>query len=147
MLLAAHVQEGFLLAGEGGFRQVFGGGRGAHGDGDFGAAAAPILRQESRISSVQPLRKRSRQDPAADLRAHDGEPLDVIDVEVRQRVADALIEAALRQELAVGVRGGGEAAGHRHAEVRQRGDHLAERGVLAADQFDVFILNCSNGMM
>ena len=36
--LAAHVEEGFLLAGEGGLRQVLGGGRGAHRDRDVRAA-------------------------------------------------------------------------------------------------------------
>jgi hypothetical protein len=40
------------------------------------------------------------------------------------------------QELAVGIGGGGEAARHTHAG-RQLADHLAERGVLAADLLDV----------
>ena len=62
---------------------------------------------------------------------------DVVDVEVGERVADARVEAALRQKIPIGLRGGREAAGHAHAELGQRADHLAERGVLAADRLDV----------
>ncbi len=41
------------------------------------------------------------------------------------------------EEVAKGVRRGGEAAGHAHAGAGQLADHLAEGGVLAADRLDV----------
>jgi len=68
------------------------------------------------------------------------EALDPEDVDALARCGEEIrgwIEAALLEELAVGVRGGGEAARHLHAGARQRADHLAERGVLAADGLDV----------
>ena len=141
MLLAAHVQEGFLLPGEGCFRQIFGGGGGTHGDGEFLRRAACRAHRAPGIEKflVQPLRKRSGQHPAADLRSDDRQPLDVLNIKIGQRVADSLIESLLRQEVAVGMRRGGETAGHRNAEIRQPRDHFADGSVLAADQFDVFI--------
>ena len=58
---------------------------------------------------------------------------------VREHGADALIQSALREEVPISVRCGGEAARHRNAEACQAGNHLADRSVLAADEFDVFI--------
>ena len=50
-----------------------------------------------------------------------------------QALLDLPVEAALREELAEGVGGGGEAAGHADARGRERADHLPEGGILAAD--------------
>jgi hypothetical protein len=66
----------------------------------------------------------------------------VVDVEVRQAVGDALGQRlaatdAVRQEVAEGLRGGGKTARHAYACLSQLTDHLAERGVLAADGFDI----------
>ena len=66
-----------------------------------------------------------------------GQRAHVVDVQRGQLVLDALAEAAVAQELAEGVRRGGEAAGHAHAGGGQLADHLAEGGVLAADHLDV----------
>ena len=52
-------------------------------------------------------------------------------------IDDALGEAFVTQELAEGMGGGREAAGHAHAGGSQLADHLAEGGVLAADRLDV----------
>jgi len=70
-------------------------------------------------------------------RAARGELGDIIDVECGELAADALGESPLREELAIGVRRGGEAARHLYAELRQGTDHLAKRGVLAADTLDI----------
>ena len=69
------------------------------------------------------------------VRADDGQSR--VDVEVGKQAADALVESALREEVTVRVRGGREPARDRYAKAGQRGDHLAERGVLAPDQRDV----------
>jgi hypothetical protein len=46
------------------------------------------------------------------------------------------------------MRGRREAARHRHAESGEAGNHLADRGVLAADELDVLASSTvSNGMM
>ena len=54
-------------------------------------------------------------------------------------------ETVMRQEIAVGVRGRGEAIRHGHAELPRGGDHLAERGVLAADLGDVVATELGEG--
>jgi hypothetical protein len=59
-------------------------------------------------------RERRRQYPLADARAGGGKLGDVIDIEAGKFGADALIEAALLEELAVGMRGGREAGRDLH---------------------------------
>ena len=133
--LAAHVEEGFLLAGEGGLRQVLGGGRGAHRDRDVRPGRHLAELRDHRL--LEGRRQRRRHDPLADAGPGRGKLGDVIDVEAGELGADALIEAALLQEVAVRLGGGGKAARHLHAQSRQRADHLAEGGVLAADGLDI----------
>ena len=60
----------------------------------------------------------------------------ILGVQFRQPLADALVQAAVLEELAKGMGGGGEARGRAHA-VRQLRDHFAEAGVLAAHYLDV----------
>ena len=147
MLLAAHVQESLLLSGKRCLRQIFGGRRGTDRDGEL----APDRRSpcpscaRRRGSRLQPLRERRGEHPAADLRADHREPLHVIDVERRQDVADALIEPVLREEVPIRMRGRREPAGHRDAESRQSGDHFADGRILAADEFNVFVLQLLEG--
>ena len=138
MLLAAHVQESLLLAGKRGLGQIFGGGGGAHRNGELVSLAhlAPCLGH----LALQSRRKWGGEHPAADLLADGGEAVHIVHVERRERLADALIQAALREEIAVGLRGGGEAARDRHAESRETRNHLADRGVLAADDLDILAL-------
>ena len=63
--------------------------------------------------------------------------IDVLDIEVGESLANARIEAALQQELPIRLGGGGESAGHLTPSCVERADHLAERGVLAADRLDI----------
>ena len=115
MVGAAHVEEGFLLAGERRFRQVFCGGRRAHGDGDIGPAVAHALVACDDFL-LQARGEGRGQDPAADARAGLGEARDVVDVERGELLLDAVREPFVRQEVAVGVGRGGEAVRHRDAE-------------------------------
>ena len=130
--LALHIEEGLLLAGEGGFREVFGGGRGAHRDrgtaGDARAQGAVALDDGAFEFRLQ----RCIEDPAADARTHLGEAGHIVDIEVGQRIPDTGVEPVARKQPAVGLGGGGEAARHLHAEPRQRADEFADGGVLAA---------------
>ena len=70
-------------------------------------------------------------------RPHAASARDVVDVEVGEAPRRSVGQTVLREEIAVGVRRGGEAAGHAHAGVGQVADHFAEGGVLAADRLDV----------
>jgi len=134
--LAAHVEEGLLLTGKGSLRQVFGGRGRAHRDRELRSPLAQLAQcREHR--RVERRRQRHLENPLADARAARGERVDIIDIESRQLAADACVEAPLREELAIGVCGGGEAARYLNAELRQRADHLPERGILAADTLEV----------
>ncbi len=87
------------------------------------------------------LQRRSHDHPP-DCLAGRGQRRHVVDVEVRQPRIDALGQAgfaviAVVQEVPVGQRGRCETAGYTNAELRQVADHLAERGVLAANLFNV----------
>ena len=135
---AADVEEGFLLAGERGIGQVFGGGRGTHGHGDiFATGALAEFRVGLAHGLVEFRDQRGFDDPAADFGAGRGQGGDVIDIERGETVLDALGQAALGDELLEGLGRGRVAAGHRDAELAQVADHLAERGVLAADLAEI----------
>ena len=107
----AHVEERFLLAGERCVRQVLGRRRRAHRDGDLAPAAHALERFEDLALELR--RERRGQDPLADPRADARERLDVVDVERRELLRDARGEALVLQEVAIGLRGGREAVGHR----------------------------------
>ena len=93
--------------------------------GEFGVGRADV--------GIQVGLQRGIDHPAADLRAGGDQGVHVLDVERGQAVVDALVQGVEGDELAEGVRRGGEAARDRDAQVGQLADHLAERGVLAAD--------------
>ncbi len=77
------------------------------------------------------------ENPLADLRTGGRKLIDILDVEIGERRANALVEAVLLQEIPIRLCRGGKAAGHVHAGARERADHFAERGVLAADDFHI----------
>jgi hypothetical protein len=52
-------------------------------------------------------------------------------------VGQRLAAGFVRQEVAESLRRGGETTGHAHAGTGQLADHFAERGVLAADGFNI----------
>ncbi|OIQ75439.1 hypothetical protein GALL_428950 [mine drainage metagenome] len=134
---AVDVEEGFLLAGERGVRQVLGGGGGAHGKGD---ALVGVPDQAMVVVGdflVQLILERGFHDPLADLAAAIGQRAQVFDVQLVECGVDALRQAILRQEVAVGIGRGGKAAGHAHPGLGQVLDHFAEGGVLAAHAGDI----------
>ena len=131
---AADVEEGLLLAGEGGLRQVLGGRRRAHGDDELARVSGGHLRARRRvICSTSLPGSGACEDPARGSRCPcAAELLDVVHVEAAERGVDAVRQAVLRQELPVGVGRGGKAVGHPQAEGRQLAEQLAQGGVLAA---------------
>ena len=85
---AGDVEERFLLAGERGVRQIFGGGGRAHGDGDVvGAGVLAELRVGLADRLVEIGRQRRIDDPAADFLAGGGQRVDVLDIERREPIA------------------------------------------------------------
>lgn len=120
---ADHVQEGFLLAGEGSVGQVFGRGGRAHGERalavgvELGEGVADLLFEVGRERLVH--------DPLADLRAGVGQLADVFGVQRAQAISDALVQAGGLEEVAEGFRGRGEAARHADTRARQLADHFA----------------------
>src|SRR5690606_29471765 len=69
----------------------------------------------------------------ADLGAGRGQRFHVLDVQARQPVEDALFEVVVGDEGLERVGRGGETAGDGDPKLGEVADHLAERGVLAAD--------------
>ena len=133
---ADDVQEGLLLAGERRVGHVLGGGRRAHRERGVRVAGGQA-REFLAHARFELGRERRVLDPAADLGAGLGQRAHVVGVERLQARGDALGEAAELQELAERVRRRGEAAGDANARGGQLADHLAEAGVLAADDVDV----------
>ena len=131
---ADHVEEGFLLTGERGIRQVFSGSRRTHGHRDI--VGAGILAQLD-VGRADRLLEFGGQggidDPAADILAGRHQGVDVVDVERGQPVLDALGQTALFQILLERAGRGRETAGHGDPELGEVADHLAEGGILAAD--------------
>ena len=132
---AADVQEGFLLAGKGGIRQVFGGGGGADCHRDVVAGGQRLeciadvgfqLGGEGRLAH-----------PFANLFAGGGQGLDILDVQRIQRRIDAIVQPFVLEKLAVGVSRGRKPVGHADAGTGEVGNHFAERCVLAADPLDI----------
>jgi hypothetical protein len=139
----ADVEEGLLLAREGGIREVLGCRARAHRPAHLLAGVAGVagVADEALVCRADVLlqigRESLRLHRVADLPADLGEPADVVDVEVGQQPVDLVGQAILGQEPTVGVRGGREAVRHRDARLGQVLHHLAEGGVLASDRLDV----------
>ena len=139
---AAHVEEGLLLAGEGGVRQVLGGGRRADGEGRLGTRLPGQAVVGRADVGLEVGRERHLDDRGADLRADLGEPAYVVGVEAVEQAGDAFGQAALPTRLRADEpveRAGrrGEAVGHPHPEPAEVRHHLAQRGVLATDLLEV----------
>jgi hypothetical protein len=133
---AADVEERLLLPGEGGVGQVLRRRAGAHREG-----GARVVPGEPLVGAADGGLQRRREglldDLPADLPAGRGQGADVVGVQRAQPLGDPLRQAGVAEEALVGRRRGGEAVGDADPGVGQVGDHLAERGVLAADDLQV----------
>ncbi len=139
----AHVEERFLLTGERGIRQVLGRRGGTHRHGDLAAAAHALERFQD--LAFQSRRERSGENPLTDACADHRQLLYVFDIERRQLLGDARSETLVLQEIAIRLRRRCEAVGHCDPGIREVTDHLAERGVLAADSIDVVTAELGEG--
>ncbi len=100
VVLAGDVEEGFLLAGEAGIRQILGGRRRAH---RHGHVAAAVLVAQLAIGdadvAVQPGLQRGADHPVADVLAGIGQGGDIVDVQRRQTVENALVQVVVGDEV------------------------------------------------
>ncbi|MNZ63587.1 hypothetical protein D3C78_817360 [compost metagenome] len=71
------------------------------------------------------------------LRAGLGQGVHVIDIEGIQRRMDAIVQAALLEEVPVGLGSGGETTRYGNAGTGKIADHFAQGCVLAPHMFDV----------
>src|SRR5690606_1667425 len=130
------VQEGFLLTGKGGIRQVFGGSGGAYGDGEI-VIAGSQLGESLANCLVQSFGEVGFHDPLTDLGTGTGQSVNVIHVQRVQGSVDPVVETTLLEKLAIGISSGGKAARYGNTRAGQIADHFAKRGVLAADTLDI----------
>ncbi len=123
---ADDVEEGFLLAGEGSIRQVFGGGRGAHGEGHVGGRVGDQTLVLLGDRHGQRHRERRFHDRLTDLGATGGQRVHILDIERIEHGVDLRIQTALRQKVAISLGRGGKAAGNANAAAGQLADHFAQ---------------------
>lgn len=130
---AGDIEEGFLLTGERGIGQIFGGGRRTHRHGHL---AATVFRAQLCVGgadvAVQFRLQRRIDHPAADFLAGDGEGANIFDVQRCKLVEDPLGQIVMRDEVLESFGGGRISTGNRDAKPGQVADHLAERGILTA---------------
>ena len=104
-------------------------------------SSAPASLAELRVGLADGLveigGQRRFDDPAADFLAGCGQRVDVFDIERREAILDALGKTAFLEIVLERLRRRRETAGHGHAEPGEVADHLAERGVLAADLAEI----------
>jgi hypothetical protein len=124
------------LAREGGVGEILGRSARPHGHryGFIVAGQGAVRLGDLRLER---LRKFGGFDPAADLLPAPGERFDVFGVHTLQPCFDAAREAALREELAEGVGGGGKPSRNPDSRPGKLGNHLAQGGVLSSDLLDI----------
>ena len=105
IVFAAHVEKALVLPGEAGGRQIFGGGRTAHGDRD----APPAFLFERAIGSgnllAQPLHSRSPHRRAARRGGALGEQRHIVMIEIRHQPAQLVLDAGRGERVAIGFGG------------------------------------------
>ncbi len=134
---AMNVEKGFLLAGEGGVREILRRGRRTHRERAFSAAVFHECLVRGADLRLQSRRQWRLEYPLADLRARRSQRGHVIDVETGEHLFNSARQSVRRQNLAIRGRGGGEASRNPHTGLSKLADHLAQRGILAAYAVDV----------
>ena len=127
------IEKGFLLPGERGIGQIFGGSRGTHRHGNIIGCLLQQLFVSSSDLLLQSWQQRRRHDPAANLCTGISQCCDIFNIQRGKNLFDALRQTALRQEITIGSSGCGKTAGNPHPGLSQLTDHLPERSVLATD--------------
>ena len=131
--VAAHIQKGFLLAGEAGIGQVFRRGAGAHGH-RWGrlAGRGPQLVVGGQNRRLQIRRQGAGQQQRSGSCPRLPQRLQVAAVQIAQELVQAVPQLAAGDQPAVGEGGGGKSTGNPHPLGHQLPDHLPQGGVFAA---------------
>ena len=131
--VAAHIEKGFLLAGEAGIGQILRRGAGAHGHRRRRLARlGGQLVVGSQDRRFQIRRQWIGQQQRAGSRPRRPQGPQVGAVQAVQQLLQALAQLAAGDQLAIGECGGGKSPGNPHPLGRQLPDHLPQGGVLAA---------------
>ncbi|MNK87239.1 hypothetical protein D3C87_1071700 [compost metagenome] len=138
------VQEGFLLAGEGSVRQVFGGSGRAHGHGHVRVAGGQRGERGTNFG-IQFFRELGFHDPLTDLGTGLGQGIHVVDVQGIEGVVNLLVQAAQFEEITICLSGRGEATGHRYTGTCKVADHLAQGCVLAPHMLNIVFAELIEG--
>ncbi len=131
---AANIQERFLLAGKARVGQILGGGARSHRDigvGLAGAAAQLAIRRRDRLGEIR--RPCRLHEGPADRRSRFGQWHRAVR-NAGELAAHDLAQGVRVDEAPIRIGRGGKAGRHPHALRREMAHHLAERGVLAADE-------------
>ena len=135
--VASNIEKGLLLAGKAGVGQVFGRGAGADRNVDIGFPRAPAEILIGRLDALGDIgRPVALQHRMADRLAGLGKR-GLAGGQVIEHRADRLAQAVRLDEAPIGIRRGGEAGRDIDALAAEIAHHLAERGVLAADDGNV----------
>ncbi len=136
IIYAIDIKECFLLTCKGGVGEILSGCRRANRDTDTGRfGAEPLVGGAD--GGLELRRERSGRDRASDGRATPPERGNVVDVERREPLLDAMPEAVFVEELAECEGSRRKAAGHADPGSCELADHLAERSVFSSDAIDV----------
>ena len=133
---ANHVQNGFLLTGEGCVGQVFGGGGRTHGHGDFFLTVLePFVKFADFLFEFGG--ERSGFNPAADFSAGLGKLVHVVNVQTFQTRGDAVFKASFLQKQAKRFGRRGKAVRHTNTSIGQLTEQFAQRSIFAAHTINV----------
>ena len=133
---ANHVQNGFLLTGEGCVGQIFGGGGRTHGHGDFFLTVLePFVKFADFLFEFGG--ERSGFNPAADFSAGLGKLVHVVNVQTFQTRGDAVFKASFLQKQAKRFGRRGKAVRHTNTSIGQLTEQFAQRSIFAAHTINV----------
>ncbi len=134
IVVAVNIQIRLLLTSKRGIRQVFSSGRGAHRHIHVRAVLSLHLLVRFNDRVAQQGRERRIADNITAFGTAFGQVSHVLGVQIRKHLADFRLDACFFQQIAVGVGGDGKPMRDSHTFAGKMLIHLAQRGVLAADQ-------------
>jgi hypothetical protein len=139
--MALHVQVCLLLSSKARIGQIFRGSAAAHRDVRRVHVATPQPRVGVDDFRFQILRQFNTQDCLSHLAGALTEVLEVACIKIAKNLFDFLVETRFAQNIAIRISGDRKAVRHFDAFGCQFSAHLAQRGILAADERNVIDAN------
>ena len=141
LVFASHIQKGRLLSGEGGSRRVLTGGTASYSDVNVPSVFLLHFAVGSPYFLLQVTGAGCSSDQIPYLFAPLGQILHIVRVQAHQSILDPLADACPLYHVPVCFRSDGEPGGNIYPLLRQTPYHLTKRGVLTADESQVFHSN------